>query len=445
MLNLFGQSLCHADGLSRRSVLRIGALGGLSALWQQRLIQATEASRADVSVILFWMAGGPSHIDTYDMKPSAPEQIRGPFKPIATSQPGLNVCELLPQHAIIGDRLAVLRSITHDLAVHDDAQHWVQTGYPLLNARQRGQTHPAQGAVVSKLRGPTKPGMPAYVCIPEDYQSHLGFYQTAAYLGPRHNAFNAGGDPSLGNYRPPEFNLPAGVSSDRLQNRRGLLKEFDALQARVDSGAGVSQVDTLQQQAFELIAGSRVRDALDLTREPTGLRDRYGRHAYGQSALIARRLVEAGASFVNINLYEKDVDWWDDHTTIEKNLRKRLPPFDSALSTLILDLIDRGMLERTLVVACGEFGRSPRIDSGLGRGHWPKAGSVLLAGGGIKPGIVGATTADGGQPADHAVGPGDLLATIYAALGIETDTMLRDRQNRPSRLVPTGEPIFELI
>jgi hypothetical protein len=435
--------------VDRRGFLRVGglAVGGLTleGLLRARMARATE-SRQPKSVILFWMAGGPSHIDTYDMKPDAAAEVRGPFRTIRTKQAGLDVCELLPRHAAVGDKLAIVRSITHDLAVHDDGSHWMQTGYPLFMAREKGQTHPAQGAVVSRLRGANQPGMPAYVCIPEDYQSHLGFYQTAAYLGSRYDSLSAGGDPSLGNYRPPTFQPPTELTLPRLGDRQNLLRSLDRLAARAESAAGFGDLDAAQQQALELTTGSRARQAFDLSQEPEKLRDRYGRHAYGQGALLARRLVEAGTTFVTINLYEKDVDWWDDHYTIEANLRKRLPPYDAAVATLIEDLSERGLLENTLVAAFGEFGRAPRVDTHAGRGHWPSAMSVLLAGGGIRGGqIIGSTLADGSKPQDRPLAPGDLLATIYRVLGIDHQATLPDLQNRPIPLVPTGEPIRELI
>ena len=436
--------------VDRRGFLRVGglAVGGLTleGLLRARMARAAEASPPK-SVILFWMAGGPSHIDTFDMKPDAAAEIRGPFRPIRTTQPGLDVCELLPRHAAVADKLAIVRSITHDLAVHDDGSHWMQTGYPLFMAREKGQTHPAQGAVVSRICGANQPGMPAYVCIPEDYQTHLGFYQTAAYLGSRYDALSAGGDPSLGNYRPPTFQPPAELTLPRLGDRRNLLRSLDRLGARAESAAGFSDLDAAQQQAIELTTGSRARQAFDLAQEPEKIRDRYGRHAYGQGALLARRLVEAGTTFVTINLYEKDVDWWDDHYTIESNLRKRLPPYDVAVATLIEDLTERGLLDTTLVAAFGEFGRTPRIDGkGAGRGHWPSAMSVLLAGGGIRGGqVVGSTTADCSKPLDRPLSPGDLLATVYRVLGIDHRATLPDLQSRPIPLVPTGEPIRELL
>jgi uncharacterized protein (DUF1501 family) len=434
---------------SRRSFLQVGSLG-LAGLAMPNLVRARQAqaaeSRKDTAVILLWMAGGPSHIDMVDMKPNAMAEVRGPFSPIRTNTTGIEVCELLPGHVEIADKLAIVRSLHHDLGVHDDASHWVQTGYPLLNARQRGQQHPAQGAVVSKLRGANAPGMPAYVCVPESYRRHMGFYQLSTYLSSRHDPLDAGGDPSLGNYRPPDFALPDGFAATRLEDRRGMLHQLDRLAAETEANPLFQSLDQSQQQAFELVTGSRARQAFDLSQESAKLRERYGRHQWGQSALLARRLVEAGVTFVTVNLYEKDIDWWDDHYTLETNLRQRLPVFDQMFSTLVTDLSERGMLDRTLVLACGEFGRSPRIDKNAGRGHWPRAGAAVLAGGGIRGGqTIGSTTADGGEPHTRPFGPGDLLASVYQVLGIDPQAALPDRQNRPIPIVPAGEPIRELF
>lgn len=444
VLELFGRTV-RAGGVCRRSFLRVGSLGlgglTLPAVLRQRQALAAP-DRKDTAVILFWMAGGPSHIDTWDMKPAAPAEVRGPFKPIPTRVPGLTLCDLLPRQAALADRFSLVRSLRHTLSVHDDASHWVQTGYPLPQARTRGQLYPAQGAAVSRARGPNKPGLPAYVCIPEAYHSQQGFYQAAAYLGRTHDPVNAGADPKLGNYRRPEFALPADVTLPRLSDRRELLRAFDGLHRRAD-GRGL---DGTHREAFELVAGPRARDAFDLSREPDRLHDRYGRHAWGQAALLARRLAEAGSTFVTINLYEKDVDWWDDHAGIEKNLRRRLPPFDQSLSALVEDLHDRGLSDRVLVAAFGEFGRGPRIDAQAGRGHWPGAMTALLSGGGVRGGrVVGATSADGGSVRDRPLGPGDLLATIYRVLGIDPETTFPDAQARPVRLVDEGSAIRELF
>ncbi|MGI8982411.1 MAG: DUF1501 domain-containing protein [Pirellulaceae bacterium] len=438
--------------LGRRGFIKVGALGvgGLSLplLPQLQALGATskKGSAQDRSIILFWMAGGPSHLDTYDPKPEAAAEIRGPFGALETKVPGMQLCELLPRQAKLAERLTIIRSIAHNLAVHDDGAHWMQTGYPLLNARARGQTHPAEGAVVSRLKGARQPGMPAYVCIPEDYRSHMGFYQTAAYLGSKYNALNAGGDPSLGNYRPPEFSLPKTVPLARLDDRKNLLASLDRFAAQADSIKQWGELDGAQRQAIELASGSRARQAFDLSQEKQATRESYGQHAYGQGALLARRLVEAGVRFVTINLYEKDVDWWDDHTGIEANLRKRLPPFDQAIATLISDLADRGLSENVLVAAYGEFGRSPRIDKGAGRGHWPGAMSVLLSGGGIRGGqVIGSTAPDGSAPKDRPLTPGHLLATLYHTVGIDPHGTLPDLQNRPIPLVPEGEVIRECV
>jgi uncharacterized protein (DUF1501 family) len=274
----------------------------------------------------------------------------------------------------------------------------------------------------------------------------MGFYQAATYLGSRHNAVNAGGDPTVGKYRPPEFQLPAGVDLPRFAGRRDLLQVFDGTRRAAEASGALDAMNESQQQAFDLIAGSRARELFDITRESDAMRERYGRHGWGQATLMARRLVEAGVTFVTVNLYEKDVDWWDDHYVLEKNLRRRLPIYDQAFSALIEDLAERGLSERVLVVACGEFGRGYRIDANAGRGHWCRAMHAVLSGGGIRTGqIIGSTTSNGAEPADRPLGPGDLLASIYRVLGIDHDTYLPDHQGRPTRLVEHGEPIRELF
>lgn len=434
--------------VNRRGFLQLGSLGlgGLSLANLERGRAAGVAARTDRAVILFFQAGGPSHLDTYDPKPRAVPEIRGPFTPLETTLPGWQVSELLPGHARIARHVSLVRSVTHNLSVHDDATHWLQTGYPLLNARQRGQTHPSQGSVIARFRGANQPGLPPYVCVPEDYRSHLGFYEGAAYLGNRYLALNAGGDPSLGNYRPPEFTPPPTITLPRLDDRQHLLRSLDRLARGVEMSAGWGEHDEVQREALRLTTGQAARRAFDLAEESDALRARYGHHAYGQSALLARRLVEAGVTFVTINLYEKDVDWWDDHTNIEKNLRVRLPRYDQAVATLIDDLHERGLAEQVLVAAFGEFGRAPKIDAAAGRGHWPRAMAALLSGGGLRSGqLVGSTTADGGEPHTRLLTPGDLLATIYHVVGLDSRSTLPDRQGRPIPLVPEGEPLRELI
>ncbi len=433
--------------ISRRGFLRIGSLG-LGGLTLPQLLAAQEANpqrRRGSAVILYWMGGGPSQLDTWDPKPHAPAEVRGPFASIPTRTPGVRVSELLPRQAAISDRFTLLRSLAHHEANHPDAAHLVQTGYHEPNVQFRGQIYPAQGSIVAKLRGPNQPGIPPYVCIPDAYFPRQGFFQQAAYLGKDWDPVNSGGEPTFRFTSPgPSFSLPSDVSTVRSDDRRELLRRVDALRRGVDPA--VERMDTVYQRAFDLITSPAAQEAFDLAREPHHLRQKYGMNPWGRGALLARRLVEAGVTFVTVNHYEADVDWWDDHYTIEENLRRRLPPFDQALAALIDDLHTRGLSERVLLVAMGEFGRAPRIDQLAGRGHWARAMSILLSGGGMVAGrTIGATTANAGEPSTHAYRPGDLLATLYDFLGIDPSQSLPDRQNRPVRLVEHGSPIRELM
>lgn len=434
--------------LSRRGFLRFGALGAtgltLPSILRARDLQDS-AKKRDTAVILYWLAGGPSHIDTYDMKPDMPAEIRGPFQTISTNVPAINVCELLPKHAELADKFSIIRSLHHKHSVHDDAAHWVQTGYPQLSAREAGQRFPCQGSVVSHLLGPNRAGMPAYVCIPQPYTSPQGFYQRASFLGPDHEALNGGIIPYRGKEPALAFAPHAALTLPRLDDRRSLLEQMNNLRNAAEQNREFASLDSYQQKAFDLVSSVRVQEAFDLNREPAALRAKYGDHHWGKSTLLARRLVEAGTTFVTVNHYEADIDWWDDHYTIEKNLRKRLPPYDQAISALIADLHDRGLDKDVLVVAVGEFGRGPRIDAQAGRGHWPGAFSALVSGGGLKMAqTIGTTTADGGAPKERPLGPGDLLATIYHVLGIDAERMIVNREKRPIKLVESGEKIVEL-
>jgi len=450
MLEIQGRGVRLCDGLTRRSFLKLGSLG-LAGLTLPRFLQANEQRRAGSrakAVILYWMAGGPSHIDTYDMKPNAPSQVRGPFRPTATSVPGMQFCELMPRQARIADKIALVRSLTHSNFDHFDAAHWVQTGHHEPRVMGRGQPFPSQGSVVSMVRGPNHPGMPAYVCIPEAWGSARGFYQHASFLGAAHNPLSSGGVAHSERYHINRPQLVPGpdVTLSRVEDRRQLQRLIQNTARALDSQPATQNMDQYYRRAFELITSPRVQAAFDVSREPLALQERYGRHAWGQAALLARRLVEAGVTFVTVNHFEAEIDWWDDHKDIEANLRRRLPIYDQALGTLIEDLHDRGLGEDVLVAAFGEFGRGPTIDAQAGRGHWARAWHALLSGGGVHGGRVhGSTTANGGEPADGAASPADLLATIYHALGMDLDVTVTDRQNRPIRLLDGARPIRELF
>ncbi|MCI0684820.1 MAG: DUF1501 domain-containing protein [Gemmataceae bacterium] len=448
MLTIINPSAAEPKArIPRRGFLRLGALG-LGGLTLPALLEARAAqpnARRDTAVILYWMAGGPSQLDTWDPKPGAPLEVRGPFQSIAARTPGVRLCELLPRQAMVSDKFTLLRSVSHREFNHPDATHLVQTGYHEPNVQFRGQIFPAQGSIVARLRGANQPGLPPYVCIPDAYFARQGFFQRAAHLGREYDPVNSGGEPTFRFTSPvPSFGMPPDITIARSANRRELLGRIDAARRSVD--AAVERMDAVYQRAFDLITSRATREAFDLSREPLSLRERYGTNPWGRGALLARRLVEAGVTFVTMNHYEADVDWWDDHYTIEANLRRRLPPFDQALAALVEDLHVRGLAERVLLVAMGEFGRSPRIDAQAGRGHWARALSILVSGGGLAGGrVIGATTANGGEPATDAYTPGDLLATIYHFLGIDPARMLPDRQNRPVRLVDSGTPIRELL
>lgn len=431
----------RCDGVSRRSFLQIGVpLLGLGLPDLLRLqARAAEAGRptSDRSLIVFWTDGGLSQQDTYDLKPAAPAEYRGPYRPIVTSVPGVVVGERLPRQARLMHRLAVVRSAHHENGIHAPSAHWMQTGYfgPTL-ARNAAQ-HPSLGSVVARALGPRRPPMPAYVTIP---RSEAFGYQGAVYLGKAYNPLEVHGDPNAPDFQVRSLSLPDGLPGRSVRTRRELLKTFDTLRRDLDQSGGMEGLDAFKTQALEMVAGDRVREAFDLAKEPDRVRDRYGRHRYGQSALLARRLVEAGARCVNINTGN-----WDHHDNIVKGLDEHLPPLDCAIAALVSDLHDRGLLDRVVVYCVGEFGRTPRMNGHAGRDHWSSCFSVLLAGGGIQGGrVVGASERFGGGVKERPVAPLDLLATVYHALGIPLDTHYEDASGRPVSIVGAGRPIAEL-
>ncbi|NBV21315.1 MAG: DUF1501 domain-containing protein [Proteobacteria bacterium] len=429
------------DGRSRRSFLKLGALafGGLT-LAQQLQIEAQAAASGkatkDLSVILLWQGGGPSHIDMWDMKPSAPAEFRGSFNPIKTVIPGYYVCEHMPRIAQMVDKISIVRSVTHPDSGHESASHTLLTGYKPTNDIPSNEV-PSYGSIVSYEMGPRVEGFPAYACVPRAPKS-----TAAAYLGVAYNPFETQGDPSSTDFQVRNLKLPNGLTLARLEQRRDLMKTFDTLRRDVDASGLISGMDAFSQKAFELATSPKVQAAFDISRESSSVRDRYGRNTMGQSALLARRLVEAGVRFVTV-----DTGGWDTHTNNFENLkRKKLPHFDACFASLIEDLDQRGMLEKTLVLVWGEFGRTPRINKDAGRDHWSTAMTAVMAGGGIKRGVVlGETDARAEFPKERPVSPQDILSTMYGQLGLDQDKSYKNEADRPVAILNNGVPIPEII
>ncbi len=437
----------YCDGLSRRSFLKVGTLGltGLSLPgWLRYRAQVANAGRAakNTAVILIWLDGGPTHMETYDPKPDAPTEYRGPLKTVSTNVPGVQLCELLPRHAQLMDKLAIVRSMHHTTGDHFAGAHWMLTGYHGSTAAQMDPMYPSAGSITAKLRGPVQPGMPAYVAVP--IAASVGLvpgYNSAAYLGNAYNPFQTGGDPNAPNFSVRNLTLPGGLTLAQLEDRRFLLSHFDRMNRELDASGALKSMDEFQAQAYEMISGPRARQAFDLSKEDPRVRDRYGRHNWGQSCLLARRLVEAGVTFVTVHM-----GGWDDHSNIEQAMKNKLPRFDDALAGLVEDLNRQGLYERVAICVCGEFGRTPKVNPGAGRDHWGQAMSVLLGGGGIRGGVVvGATTEKGEYPKERPTGPEDMLATLYRVLDIDIKTQFTDKSGRPHPVLGKGEPITELI
>ena len=441
MLEVFGPRYPCCDGLSRRSFLKVGllGLGGLTLADHLRLqAQATTDGKPkrDTAVIFLWLGGGPSHLDMYDLKPTAPVEFRGEFKEIPTCVPGMRISEQLPRQARVMDRLAVVRSVTHTNAGHGMGTHWMMTGYvPTIEINDN--LNPSCGSVVAKMRGANAPQLPAYVCLPNPPPS-----ANAAYLGVSYNPFSPGDDPSNPNFHVRDMKLGWRVDLDRFKDRKQLLHGLDKLRRDVDTEGIAKGYDRFYHDAFDIITSERCRRAFDIHQEDPRLRDRYGPDSWGQSTLLARRLVEAGVTFVTVNM-----GGWDTHSNNFNELKTRLlPRYDRALAALLEDLHDRGLSQRVLVMTYGEFGRTPRINPQAGRDHWPGAMSVVFAGGGLKMGqVVGSTDPKAEAPKTRAVGPQDLLATMYHVLGIDYRHEFYDAARRPIAILNEGQPIEELI
>lgn len=464
----------HRDGLvvtSRRNMLKasLAGIGGLSVPGLLQMRHACAQAGQPIShrsVILLWMTGGPSHIDTWDPKPDRPYNNRGPFGTISTNVPGVNICEHLPLQAAMMDRFTLIRSVDCRASSHEP-NHVLQTGNreaePRINPK--GDRYPAMGSIISRFRGANDPAMPPYVTFHKG-RSHVAW---GGWLGKEYDPFDGNrasvlpeldlvGKPLGRNSGADIFRLPSGLSQERLENRQLLTRDLDKLRRGVDQSGVMAAVDTYGQQAYDMVLGGKAQQAFDLSRESPDVRARYGDHLWCQQALLARRLVEAGVAFVTIDLsYHTASGTWDTHGDnippyggITRGLKPLLPLFDHLLTTLVSDLEERGLLNEVLVVAMGEFGRTPNMGtqgSTDGRDHWPVVMSMCLAGGGLRHGqVIGSSTADGGEIKDRPVTPGDLTATIYRHMGVPLDLTYEDDRNRPRFIVEeNGTPLPELF
>jgi hypothetical protein len=435
-------TLCAGPG--RRDLLKAGVLSFLGLGlhdWFRLRAETGDASRRALparNCILIWLAGGPSHLDTFDPKPAAPPDIRGEFKPIATSVPGLHISEVFPSLAKIMDRVTLIRSMTSPEADHDRASHHLLTGYRPFPAL----VYPSHGSVVSKIRHSEQATLPPYVAIPDGPT-----FSSSGYLTPAYDPFAVSGDPNQENFRVRNLTPPDRLTLNRLLRRRAMVKSLDEFARDVPPTPLTTSRDQFSDRAYSLMTSSATLAAFRIGEEPPAVRDKYGRTTFGQSCLLARRLVEAGVSFVTLNDRGMGRLGWDTHAQNFPTIKNTLaPPLDQGLTALLGDLADRRLLENTLVVMMGEFGRTPKINQNAGRDHHGRANSVLLAGAGIPGGLVlGKTDARGDLPTERAVTPADLAAVLYLKLGIDPEHKFEAPDGRPIRLVDNAQPPRELL
>ncbi len=444
------------DGLTRRDFLHAGSLAllglGLPDLVGLKAFGAMKTEK-DINCILLFLVGAPSQVDTWDMKPDAPAEIRGPYKPIPTNADGIQVCELFPHMARLADKYSLIRSVYHTAAaVHDTGHQLMQTG----RLFQGGIEYPHIGCVLSKLKGP-KGDVPAHVLMPHPIGNtggNMPHGQTAGFLGKTFDPFVLNADPSDPNFKVPDMLPPDYIASVRVDRRRDWRQQIDKAVSYFESSQDAKLMDSTFHQAYTLMSSAKAREAFDLRQEDEGVREKYGKNRFGMGCLLARRLIERDVRFVTINMFETVFNelTWDIHgsapfTSIASMRDLLCPMFDSAFSSMVEDLDQRGLLDRTLVVATGEFGRTPKINPAGGRDHWPQCWTMLMAGGGIKGGrVIGSSDEIGAAPKDRPVTPAEVAATIYHALGISLEIDLPGPQSRPIRLVDHGvEPILDLF
>ncbi|CAN5144352.1 DUF1501 domain-containing protein [soil metagenome] len=476
MLNIRSRPRLHDGKLTRRQLLQAGGTGlfgmNLPALLAAEKASGSTKPRAR-SVMFLFQFGGPSQLETFDMKPAAPEKIRGPFKPIASRTPGLRICEHLPRLAEVSDKYCVLRTLTHNFNDHSGAGHYLQTGkrwhLPIgggFNAT--AIDWPSMGSMVEfsdRQKSSKQREMPSYVVVPNSLGrlEESGQYKRpgeyAGWLGRTFNPLtttvdkkNLQDNPYWRDCTDQELTFqieglisPQELSPTRIRNRQSLLEQLDGARRSLERGS-FADLDSFRQEALTLVTSGAARRALDIREESPQLRDRYGRHLFGQSCLMGRRLVEAGARFVTVHYDCCDGYSWDSHLHSDDLRKHLLPTFDQGLAALLTDLEDRGLLDETLVVAVGEMGRTPQATPQWGRGHWSTLFPAVLAGAGIRPGTTfGASDKDAAYPIDHPTSPEDLAATIYHALGIDPEMRLRDPQGREVSLVDGGKPVLDLF
>lgn len=453
----------YQQAVNHRTCLRAG-IGGLSlpAILQTRaMADAAAQAPSDTAVIQYWLNGAASHFETYDPKPSAPSGIRGPFSPISTNVPGVHICETLPLHAHLMDKVTIIRSMHHDNSDHQHGMHWCQTGH---DAKASGvnpfkkSSHPSSGSVTAMLRGPNHPGLPPYVLIgyPLDDQGiHRYYPHRAASLGVRFNPLEIlkertgdGKDPGQDqDFRVRSLDPIGDLTRGSLRERRKLLTRFGQTTSKFDV-AQTGSWEHFYNAAFDLVTGDRTGAAFDLEQEDAETRERYGRNRSGETALLARRLVEAGVTFVTV--IDPGVglssSGWDLHTKLEWGMKTASPRMDRAVTTLIQDLHERGLDRKVLVVVWGEFGRTPKINKNAGRDHWANVQSVLIACGDYRHGqVIGSSTAKGEVPKDRPLWPYDVVATMYHHLGIDPRFTPITPTGRSKPLLEKGEVIRELV
>ncbi|MGE3776371.1 MAG: DUF1501 domain-containing protein [Pirellulaceae bacterium] len=478
MLQLVGRTGRVCDGIHRRQLLEAGG-AGLLGLSLPKLLAAEAAQPARrpraKSVVFLFLFGGPSQLETWDMKPDAPSTLRGPFQPIAARTPGLRVCEHLPRCAAISDKFAVIKTMTHGYNDHSGGGHYIQTGHKWHLPIGGGfnvtpEDWPSMGSVVKwtmDKAGTAARDIPPYVVVPnflgrlQEYRTQLRRPgETAGWLGRAYDPLNtridkrdAKDNPYFRDCTDDELRFEvegleerAGITLNRLQSRRSLLDQFDDERRLADRSARVAAFDQFRQQAMALVSSPKTREAFDIRQEPSDVRDRYGRNLFGQSTLVARRLVEAGVRFTTVHYDAVDGYSWDSHISSEHLEKHLIPGLDCALSALLTDLDDRGLLDETLVVAMGEMGRTPSATGKWGRGHWSTLFPAVVAGAGIRGGVIfGETDKDAAYPVSHPVSPEDLAATIYHALGIDHTGRIYDVQGRPHEIVASGTPVLSLF